>query len=140
MNQRNRKNKNSSGYIGFVVIALMALLNAASGIAFDDVFVFVAIAAALAIAGFVLAMLLAKKKGMTAKNNAFYAERAKEKAKHVFMREEFNEETVKCSHPRGKEKYLRQLDNFLASGLIDKNEYRILKARYEKLNIPENMH
>ena len=50
------------------------------------------------------------------------------------------EEAVKCTHPRGRDKYIHQLDNFLANGIIDKSEYRVLKERYDKLNIPENMH
>ena len=56
------------------------------------------------------------------------------------LHEEFEEQAVKCTHPRGKEKYIAQLDNFLANGLIDKAEYRVLKERYEKTQVPDNMH
>ena len=80
------------------------------------------------------------KKGGEKKPSIKSAQQAKERAKQYFMRDELEEEAVKCAHLRGKEKYIQQLDNFLASGLIDKAEYRVLKARYDKLNITDNMH
>lgn len=54
--------------------------------------------------------------------------------------EEQAEEAITCAHVRGKEKYIQQLDSYLKAGLIDKSEYRIMKERYEKLEIPEDYH
>ena len=45
-----------------------------------------------------------------------------------------------CAHSLGKEKYIQQLDNYLKAGLIDRAEYKVMKERYEKLDIPEDYH
>ena len=50
------------------------------------------------------------------------------------------EEAISCAHHTGKEKYIGQLDSYLKAGLIDKAEYRALKERYSKLDIPEDYH
>ena len=50
------------------------------------------------------------------------------------------EEAVHCAHRRGKEKYIEQLGYYLKAGLIDREEYKVMKARYEKLDIPEDYH
>ena len=50
------------------------------------------------------------------------------------------EEAVHCAHSRGKEKYLEQLDSFLANGIIDKAEYKLMKERYSKLEIEDDYH
>ena len=51
-----------------------------------------------------------------------------------------SEDALHCDHRRGKEKDLQQLDNYLASGLIEREEYRVLRARYEKLEIDDDYH
>lgn len=50
------------------------------------------------------------------------------------------DEAIHCAHLRGKEKYLEQIDGFLRTGLIGREEYRILKERYSKLDIPDDYH
>ena len=50
------------------------------------------------------------------------------------------EEAITCQHLTGKEKYIQQLDSYLKAGLIDKAEYKIMKERYSKLEIPEDYH
>ena len=50
------------------------------------------------------------------------------------------EEAVHCHHSTGKQKYLEQLDGFLANGIIDKAEYRLMKERYSRLNIEDDYH
>lgn len=79
------------------------------------------------------------------KDSLYRTESKKESIESTTMHEKVSqdvhdERAIKCTHPIGKEKYFDQLDNYLANGLIDKNEYRVLKERYDKLNIPENMH
>lgn len=141
MNNRNRKNTSSNSTLAIATIALIVLLNAASGaISGDGIFGLIVVMLFLGIAGLSVGMMYTKKKGGAKRGSVYNKERAKETAKHIFMREEFEEEAVKCTHPRGKEKYFAQLDNFLANGLIDKAEYRVLKERYEKAKVPENMH
>ena len=50
------------------------------------------------------------------------------------------EEAVHCAHSRGKEKYLEQLDGFLANGIIDKAEYKLMRDRYSRLQIEDDYH
>ncbi len=139
MNNRNRdKKKNSSVSGAIIAVVVGIILSNLAGAGNVGTVLFVIIF--LAIAGIGLGSLIAKKNGGAKHGSVYHAERAKEKAKHIFMKEEFEEEAVKCAHPRGREKYIHQLDNFLANGIIDKSEYRVLKERYDKINIPDNMH
>ena len=140
MSNRERKN-NNSGFIGLAVIAMFMILRGiVDAIMGSNILGLIIPIATIAVFGAMLGLLLGKKKGGAKHGSMYHAERAKEKAKHIFMREEFEEEAIKCTHPRGREKYIHQLDNFLSNGIIDKSEYRLLKERYDKLNIPENMH
>ena len=50
------------------------------------------------------------------------------------------DEALHCSHKRGREKYLEQINGFLRSGLIEKKEYDVLYQRYLKLDIPDDYH
>ena len=142
MNNRNRRNHTSSTSLGIGIIALVMLLNAASGAVMGNGFAIILIVIFLGIAGLFVGMAYAKKKGTVRKGTVYSSERAKENAKRVFMREEYQqkEQAVRCTHPKGREKYIHQLDNFLSTGLIDKKEYQVLKARYEKMNIPDDIH
>ena len=141
MNNRERKN-NSSGLIGIAVIAvLMILRGAVDAVMGSNLLALIIPIAVIAIFGAVLGLALGKKKKAGArKGSVYHAERAREKARNYFTRDDNLEQAVKCTHPRGREKYFAQLDNFLANGIIDKGEYRVLKERYEKISIPDNMH
>ena len=50
------------------------------------------------------------------------------------------EEVVTCAHHTGREKYLEQVEGFYKNGLIDRAEYKILREKYEKKDIPEDYH
>lgn len=138
--ERKRNKSKSKGTVGLVIIAALILESIFSASTGAGLIGLVAVVVFLGILGFAISYALTKKKGGTKHGSMYHAERAKEKARHIFMREEFDEEAIKCTHPRGRDKYIHQLDNFLANGIIDKSEYRILKERYDKLNIPDNMH
>ena len=58
----------------------------------------------------------------------------------IFRHRDEAEEAVTCAHATGKEKYIQQLDSYLKAGLIDKNEYKIMKERYEELDLPDDYH
>lgn len=139
MNNRNRKNNGYSSTIGIGIVALVMLLNLASSavIGGGDIVGFIVAVIILGVVGLFVGRRYAKKLGFV-KNS----QNVRESAKRIFMREEYQqkEQAVKCTHPRGREKYIHQLDGFLSTGLIDKKEYQVLKARYEKMNIPDDIH
>lgn len=58
----------------------------------------------------------------------------------VLQHKDETEEVISCGHKSGKEKYLEQVEGFYKNGLIDREEYKILRAKYEKLDIPEDYH
>ena len=142
MTNRERQSSNNKSVLTVYIVVLAVLLVNALNLSAvtENLMIFAVVLLVIAFVGFAVAYALAKKKSGGKTGSIYSKERAKEKAKQIFMREEFEEEAVKCAHPRGKEKYIAQLDNFLANGLIDKAEYRVLKERYEKTQVPDNMH
>ena len=50
------------------------------------------------------------------------------------------EEAITCAHRSGKQKYLEQIEGFYKNGLIDREEYKTLRAKYEMLDLPEDYH
>ena len=50
------------------------------------------------------------------------------------------EEALHCEHLTGRAKYMQQLEGYLRSGLIDRAEYKVLKEKYMKMEIPEDYH
>ena len=62
------------------------------------------------------------------------------RAKARAHRDSEAEEAIHCAHLTGRAKYLEQIDNYLKTGLIDKDEYRVLKNRYMNLDIPDEYH
>ena len=58
----------------------------------------------------------------------------------LFRHHDEAEEAVTCAHHSGKEKYLEQVEGFYKNGLIDRAEYKILREKYEKMDIPEDYH
>ena len=58
----------------------------------------------------------------------------------AFLHKDEAEEAITCAHHSGKEKYLEQVEGFYRNGLIDRAEYRALREKYEKMDIPEDYH
>ena len=58
----------------------------------------------------------------------------------VLQHKDEAEEVVTCAHRTGREKYLEQVEGFYKNGLIDREEYKTLQAKYEKLEIPDDYH
>ena len=50
------------------------------------------------------------------------------------------EEAIHCAHLTGRAKYLEQIDNYLRTGLIDRDEYKVLKNRYMNIDISDEYH
>lgn len=139
-NRKEKPNQNFSSFWAILAAIIVFNVIASEGGSFP-VLLIVAVVV-LAIAGLVFGLILAqKKKGGKKFGSVYHAERMKDMAKSVLHAEKRSrEQAVGCSHERGKDKYIQQLDNFLSNGLIEKSEYMQLKRRYESLNIPENMH
>lgn len=49
------------------------------------------------------------------------------------------EEAIHCTCRHGREKYIYQAQQFYKTGIIDREEYRVLRERYEKLELPEGI-
>lgn len=146
MNDNKKKNSGRRSAIpGLVILAAVLMLNAV-----DDAEAAVAIVVLLVIIGAVAATVAAVRKTVSGRGAAaparsgqtrmpqFEKTPAARRAQPVRRTEA--EEAVHCAHSRGKEKYLEQLDGFLANGIIDKAEYKLLKERYSRLEIEDDYH
>lgn len=58
----------------------------------------------------------------------------------AFQHKDEAEEAITCAHHTGKEKYFEQVEGFYRNGLIDRAEYKTLREKYEKLELPEDYH
>ena len=147
MNQNNKKKGSRFAAIpGLIFLVIMLVMSNVD----EPEITLASIAVVIVIAAFVVlrATLSAAKKGAAAKKApqtrpvqtrmpAF--EKTPAAARRSAHRGEA-EEAVHCAHSRGKEKYLEQLDGFLANGIIDKAEYRLMKERYSRLEIEDDYH
>ena len=59
---------------------------------------------------------------------------------HALHHKDEAEEALTCAHRTGREKYLEQAESFYRNGLIDRAEYKTLREKYEKMDIPEDYH
>ena len=140
-NNRNRQKKKSSpiGIAFAVVLALASLAEGASGDA--DVLIGIIVIIAVIFAVFFLVGKLSKKIRQTG------AATAKIPVITRFSRDSGETPPVTASRPksfvyddkayerneqRDIQRRLSQLDEFLKNGIIEKEEYRILRARYER--------
>ena len=151
MNNRKQANKGSS-VIMSVIIAVVLLLNIARNFDEDKLPVFFFAVAALIV--FVLITSIASrakagktdtKKQTSVELNRPFPQPTAVKTKQpspIFRHrdEQEAEEAVRCAHARGKEKYFEQIEGFYRNGLIDRAEYKALREKYEKLDLPEDYH
>ena len=147
----NRKKQNSTGtVIASVIILIMCLGSALKNFDSDEilpifavigaalVFVFVTSAASKARAG-----KAGEKKKTAVELHRPFPQPTAVKTKRpspVFQHADEAEEAITCAHHTGKEKYLEQVEGFYRNGLIDRAEYRVLREKYEKLDLPEDYH
>ena len=57
----------------------------------------------------------------------------------AFSSHDESEEALHCTCAHGKQRYLDQAAMFYKNGLIDKDEYKAMCERYNKLELPEGM-
>lgn len=141
MSSKNSKNPKKNVVPGIVVLAAVMIFNLIADASGDDAVAIIAAIACVVVAVVVAVTMLAVKKA-AGKGNAAGTARpahAARQAPRVPLSAE-HEEAVRCAHVRGKQKYIEQLDSYLKNGIIDKAEYKVLRERYEKLELPDDYH
>ena len=147
MNLQNNNNnkKKGKGYLAPAVIlfALLSVIGEIGEMERPEALIAVIVGAVILVV--ILATVSAVKKhgGKTetaARRSAPARSAARPAARSTPRGAERAEEAVHCHHSTGKQKYLEQLDSFLANGIIDKAEYRLMKERYSKLDIEDDYH
>lgn len=134
---REKNNKKSGSLIGIIVLVIVFLINAAENVAFDVYFL---IAFLIIVAVFVtIAVIIYKSlKKILGKNqkpevmDVVINSRPKVQSSSPKPMYYDSGDMIQIGSQRDRERRLRQLDNFLKNGIIDKDEYNVLKNRYER--------
>lgn len=146
MKRDNRKKSTGSAIVP-TALGIFFLLSAALDTADVGLIlsVLLAIAVIAAVIGLALKMLKKSKKSGTDKVSAVKMRRRKEAAledKPLSSRREegvqYNPKTAEELFLRDKQRRLEQLEVFLKNGIVDKNEYNLLKKRYENYSYERN--
>ena len=136
MNNDRRKNKkyNPLGVIAAIVIVFLAeFADSADGIA---ALIFIAVIVGIAV---LLVKKLKPKAAATAREST---EQPRSEGRHISFVPEIHlhSDGSECVNTlRGREKYYAQLDSFLKNGIIDRNEYKFMRERYAKMDIPDDL-
>ena len=147
----NRQNNKSSGVVTVVILVGILLFNLLSARSRqEDMSVVVISTMVVAFITFIVVALSKAKAGKSGEKKQSAVElhrpfpqptavKTRQPAR-VLRHADEAEEVVTCAHHSGREKYLEQVEGFYKNGLIDREEYKILRAKYEKLEIPEDYH
>ena len=147
----NKQNSKGSGVVTVVILVGILLFNLLSArFKQEDMSVVVASTMVVAFITFVVVVVSKAKanKGGEKKQTAVPLNRPfpqptamkNRRPAAILQHKDEAEEAISCGHRSGKEKYLEQVEGFYKNGLIDREEYKILRAKYEKLEIPEDYH
>ena len=149
-NRQNNKKSGGSGILGLIILGLFVLSSRLDSDEFPVSFVLLV---GVFVAFIVYAVVTATKKNKAKTGTGSTAARpaaarttaarttvARPTPARTPRAAEQAEEAVHCHHSTGREKYLEQLDSFLANGIIDKAEYKTMKERYNKLDIEDDYH
>ena len=133
-NDRKKKKQNPLGVIAAIVIVFLAeFADSADGIA---ALIFIAVIAGVAV---LLVKKLKPKAAATAREST---EQPRSEGRHISFVPEIHlhSDGSECVNTlRGREKYYAQLDSFLKNGIIDRSEYRFMRERYAKMDIPDDL-
>ena len=142
MNNRNNKNQKKSMIPGLIVLAAVLAFNLVDGAADGNPMLIVVVLGSLIVLLAIAVTVAAVKKAAARGGVAERPVRSEAAGRRppAFMRDAEQEEAIHCAHVRGKQKYIEQLDSYLKNGIIDKAEYRVLRERYEKLELPDDYH
>ena len=133
-NSKNNKKKSNPG-LGIIIIGIYLLLNLVNIAGTEVLTGIIAIAAILLIT--FLFFKLGKKK--IQQNSTVFQNKQDDMCKtcsdefvYNNRQAEYNEYSVEENFVRDRQRRLKQLDDFLKNGLIDKNEYMVLRSHYDK--------
>ena len=133
-NDRKKKKQNPLGVIAAIVIVFLAeFADSADGIA---ALIFIAVIAGVAV---LLVKKLKPKAAATAREST---EQPRSEGRHISFVPEIHlhSDGSECVNTlRGREKYYAQLDSFLKNGIIDRDEYKFMRERYAKMDIPDDL-
>ena len=147
--RNNKKNqqpltKGTATIIWVIVAAIMVFAGAGDGDALIPAVATMVIVSAILIITTVANKKKANKDGARKQtvelNRPFPTPKTGKQTAAILRHSDEAEEAISCQHLTGKEKYIQQLDSYLKAGLIDKAEYKIMKDRYSRLEIPEDYH
>jgi len=137
----NRKRKNNKGSLGgLIAIVLVFLLNIAGTGAGSLLIVLAAVIAVILAVVVIIKKALGKvniSSPRAVKLSSYLNREEKTAEENVFTRREpvvnsYDERAQENNFRRDQARRLAQLDAFLKNGLIEKEEYNILKSRYLK--------
>ena len=134
-NSRKNEKKKSKPSLGLVIIGIYFLLSMAS---VADPGVLVAIIAIAVILLIIFLYFKAGKKKIKQSNTVFQNKQddmcktCSDEFVYNNRQAEYNEYSVEENFVRDRQRRLKQLDDFLKNGLIDRNEYMVLRSHYDK--------
>lgn len=134
MNNDRKKNKkyNPLGVIAAIVIVFLAeFADSAEGL---GILIFIAVIVGIAV------LLVKKLKPKAAAQES--TEQPRSEGRHISFVPEIHlhSDGSECVNTlRGREKYYAQLDSFLKNGIIDRDEYKFMRERYAKMDIPDDL-
>jgi hypothetical protein len=143
VNNKNNKSTKKSMVPGLIVLAAVMIFNLVAEASGDATVMIIAIVSCVVVALIVVITLAAVKKAASragAQERPVRPAAPAARRASVFAHPGEQEEAVHCAHVRGRQKYIEQLDSYLKNGIIDKAEYRVLRERYEKLDLPDDYH
>ena len=135
MNKDRKKNKyNPLGVIAAIVIVfLVEFADSAEGL---GILIFIAVIIAIAV------LLVRKMKPKAAASARESTEQPHSEGRHISFVPEIHlhSDGSECVNTlRGREKYYAQLDSFLKNGIIDRDEYKFMRERYARMDIPDDL-
>ena len=135
MNKDRKKNKyNPLGVIAAIVIVFLAeFADSAEGV---GILIFIAVIVGIAV---LLVKKLKPKAAATAREST---EQPRSEGRHISFVPEIHlhSDGSECVNTlRGREKYYAQLDSFLKNGIIGRDEYKFMRERYARMDIPDDL-
>lgn len=131
---RKKKKQNPLGVIAAIVIIFLAeFADSAEGL---GILIFIAVIVGIA----ALLVNKLKPKAETAARES--TEQPRSEGRHISFVPEIHlhSDGSECVNTlRGREKYYAQLDSFLKNGIIGRDEYKFMRERYARMDIPDDL-